>query len=183
MHLWWPRCLGVATGRPFRHRMNVVHLSIPGFWELLENLWAGKAEEAAIRGWDEETLFFKSLEGTRKVDRCYGKRRALERKEKISRLQLRLARAHVALESTPDEPIAQREVMEAREILSSFDTARAAWVEQILEDRWLAAGDRGTQMSFQTFRIKSLHSQTNPGSRRCRREHCHYQDGYGPHHH
>lgn len=67
----------------------MAHLLNPSFRERLVNLWAEREEAAHVRGWDKEKLFFKCMEGTRKVDRCYGKRRALERKERMLHLQAR----------------------------------------------------------------------------------------------
>lgn len=39
-----------------------------------------------------------------------------------------------------------------RELLSDFDVAKAIWVDQILQERWLQDGDKGSKLFFKTFR-------------------------------
>lgn len=132
--------------------MNVAHLSILGFCERIENLWAAKNLEAQRLGWDQQKLFFKCLEGTRKVDRCFGKRRVQQRKERIDRLQHCLASAQLALEGNPESLRLQQAVAEARVALEAFDKAKADWVDQILQEKWLTEGDRGTKMFHKSFK-------------------------------
>lgn len=39
--------------------------------------------------------------------------------------------------------------------MDAVEKERATWVEQILQERWLAEGDRGTQLFFKTFKSMS----------------------------
>lgn len=89
------------------------------------------------------------------MDRCWGKRRASERKARVNTLQARLAAAQTALETLPDSVILQTEVQTAIDHLSSFEKEKAQWTDQILQERWLAEGDRGTRLFFKSFKNMS----------------------------
>lgn len=138
--------------RPSRHRMNANHLHNPAFRERIAALWAERRAVAVEKNWNEEQLFLSCMRGTRAVDRCWGKRRAKEHKALALALRERLARAQLALEQSPDSAHLQTEVLEATEHLTNFDKEKATWVDQIIQDRWLADGDRGSKLFFKTFK-------------------------------
>lgn len=111
--------------RPSGHRMNAHHLTNPVFRERIVALWAERTacaiETGIEKNWTEEQLFLSCMRGTRTMDRCWGKRRAKERKAQAVALQERLARAQLALEQAPSFDRLQTEVHEATEHLKAFD--------------------------------------------------------------
>lgn len=143
---------GDGNHRPSGHRMNAAHLLNPAFRERIVELWEERKVKAAAENWTADKLFLSSLRGTRAVDRCWGKRRAEERKARLNSLRSNLARAQTALEATPTSIHSQAEVQVAVERLCSFEKEKASWVDQILQERWLADGDRGTTLFFKSFK-------------------------------
>lgn len=89
---------GMGTRRPSRHRLNTSHLLVPDFQERIKNLWTEREAGAAVGGLDPEHLFESCLAGVRSINWCWGKRRALERRARVSQLQGILRRAQRALE-------------------------------------------------------------------------------------
>lgn len=85
--------MGDSGRRPSSHRMNAAHLCSQEYRDRIEALWAERKVTAAARGWTDEQLFLSCMRGTRAVDRCWGKRRASERKARLMALQTRLAGA------------------------------------------------------------------------------------------
>lgn len=144
--------LSDSTRRPSGHRLNVAHLKCPAFRERITALWNERKIEAADRNWSKEDLFQSCMKGTRTLDRCWGKRRALERKARHSALQDRLTKAQLALEAAPEVPALQQEAHVAADLVRSLEKEKAAWVDQILQERWMAEGDRGTKLFFKSFK-------------------------------
>lgn len=151
--------IGDNTRRPSGHRLNAAHLQNPEFRDRIAALWAERGEVARDRGWDAEKLFLSCMQGTRTVDRCWGKCRAAERKAREVALQSRLSRAQAALEGAPASISLQLEVQEVVALLSSFDKEKAEWVDTILQERWLKDGDRGTKLFFKNFKNMSSAKQ------------------------
>lgn len=151
--------VGDNTRRPSGHRLNAAHLNNPAFRERISALWAERKEVAVARNWSEEKVFQSCMKGTRILDRCWGKRRAVERRAHLTALQARLARAQLALEASPSDSILQQEVQVAVELLGSFEKDNATWVDQVLQERWISEGDRGTRLFFKSFKSMSKGKQ------------------------
>lgn len=94
----------------------------------------------------------KCLEGARRIDRCWGKRRAKERRQRLEGLQHALTTAQLRLERSPDDPFIQAEVDAARENLTQFNSAKARWVDSVIQARWMEDGDRGSKLFYKSFR-------------------------------
>lgn len=122
--------------RPSIFCMNIAHLASPVYVARVQELWAAR-EVRATSGWDTEHLFNKCLQGTRSIDRAWGKSKARERKAHSTELQAMLARAQVALEGDPDDPGLQLAVQHllATKGLNNFDKAKAQWVEHTIQAR------------------------------------------------
>lgn len=103
--------------------MNAAHLQNPAFRDQIVALWNERSTVATTQSWSDKKLLLSCMRGTRAVDRCWGKRRAVERKARAIALQARLASAQVALESAPDSSRLQTEVQAAVELLCSFEKA------------------------------------------------------------
>lgn len=86
---------------PSRHRLNTAHLKYPAFVERMQMMWIDHVNWATMKGWDAGKTLAYCLRGANQVDRCWGKRRAIERRKRVAGLQTRLARAQIALESNP----------------------------------------------------------------------------------
>lgn len=70
---------------------------------------------------------------------------------RIDILQDHFKRAQVALEQYPDSPSVQ-ELNDAKEMLQTLDRGRATWVDQVLQARWIADGDRASKLFFKSFK-------------------------------
>lgn len=83
--------------------------------------------------------------------------KAAERKARGLALQTDLARAQRALEAAPESITLQSDVKEATDRLGFFDKDKAAWVDQILQERWLEDGDRGSSSKHsRACRLQSI---------------------------
>lgn len=153
-------CLAATTRRPSRFRLNTAHLRCPEYVQRIKSMWELKQEEAATRGMDTETLFNSCLKSTRAIDRAWGKRKATERRAKLALLQSRLTVAQLALELHPEQIDLQQAVQIALENLTAFDKAKAEWVEQSIQSRWLADGDRCSKLFFKSFKGLSASSRS-----------------------
>lgn len=68
-------------------------------------------------------------------------------------------RAQLALELNPNLPPQQRELAEARERLLALDNGLAKWVDQVIQEPWVVDGDRGSKLSFKSFRVMASSKQ------------------------
>lgn len=148
-----------ATPRPTRYRLNTAHLQNADFLSRIDNLWKDRERLAAQHGWDPDVLLAKCISGTGIVDRCWGKRRAKERKARLLGLRHCLAQAQQRLEANPGDEITQGEVQAAEECLTQFEKAKADWVDQTLQARWIMDGDKGTKLFFKNFRSLATSKQ------------------------
>lgn len=148
--------------RPSRHRMNSSHLFQPAYKERMRLLLEHYLAMGLQRNWEPELTLSRCLKGARKADRCWGKRRAKEKKERQLLLQARVHRAQLELEAQPDSPTLQQALMEAKSMLQALDKGLASWVDQVIQARWAADGDRCTKIFFKSFKslayTKHIHS-------------------------
>lgn len=77
-------------------------------------------------------------------------------------LQARVNRAQIALQLHPDSPSNQKELAEARDMLQSLETGAAAWVDQVMQARWVAEGDKCTKLFFKSFKSMASAKQIHP---------------------
>lgn len=117
---------GSPTQRPSWHRMSSTHLKDPAFVERMQTLWANEVRNGEAKGWDAEKILGSYLKCARQADRCWGKRKAKERRQRLENLQARVHRAQLALETQPDSPSLQRELGEAKELLTALDKGKVA---------------------------------------------------------
>lgn len=73
-------------------------------------------------------------------------------KARLTSLRNGLARAQSALETPPTSIPLQSVVQVAAELLCSFEKDKVSWVDQILQEWWLADGDRGMTLFFKSFK-------------------------------
>lgn len=72
----------------------------------------------------------------------------------------------LSLESDLHNAELQQKVFEARELLLIFNATHAKWVDQVIQARWMADGDRGTKLFYKSFKgmatAKEILSLLNP---------------------
>lgn len=153
---------GETQTRPSRHRMNSSHLLQPVFKDRIRRLLEQHLAKGLQKGWDPERILSRCLKGARKADRCWGKRRAKEKKQRQEILQARVQRAQLALEQNPDSIQHQLVLDQSREMLLALDKGLASWVDQVIQARWAADGDRCSKLFFKSFKSmassKKIHS-------------------------
>lgn len=115
-------------------------------------MWDRHAAIGNANGWDAEKTLASCLAGARVIDRCWGKRRALEKRSRWTRLQARLSLAQTSLERDPTSLDTQAEIAEISEQLNTLDSKQADWVERVMQARWLADGDKGSKIFFKSFK-------------------------------
>lgn len=113
-------------------------------------------EEGTRLGWEAERILAACLKGARRIDRTWGKRRALERRQRREILQSWVTRAQLALERHPESGSLQHELAEARETLQALDVGLASWMDKVMQARWISEGDKCSKVFFKSF--KSLAS-------------------------
>lgn len=113
---------------------------------------AGELERGVERGWTPFRTLNCCIKEAGRIDRCWGKRKARERRLRLERLQERLGRAQLALENSPDDDDCQMEVLAAGELLMEYSTHQARWVDFIIQSRWSTAGDRSTRLFYKFFK-------------------------------
>lgn len=146
---------GGHTCRPTRHRMSMAHLRDPTFVSRLVRSWELGVENGLARGWDPEKILHRCLIDAHRADRCWGKRRAKEKRQRREVLQARVKRAQIALEFQPDSPTIQLELREAREMLQALDHGMATWTDQVIQARWIADGDSSSKLFYKSFKSMS----------------------------
>lgn len=114
---------------------------------------------AQLKQWTPEEHLTSCLEGVRTLDRCWGKRRAAERRARLTALKGRLALAQDNLEGNPLDPEFQAFVRAAKQHLDLFALARAEWIDQTIQARWMGAGDRGSKLFFKNFKSLAASKQ------------------------
>lgn len=92
---------GELTRKPSRHRMNVAHLGSAEFRARLSCMWERQVEFGSISGWTVDKIMVNCLAQARLIERCWGKRRAIERRQRRACLLARLSRAQLAIERAP----------------------------------------------------------------------------------
>lgn len=150
--VWATLTLDNAPTRPSCHRVNASHFTHPEFKERITRMWEAEVIYGLTAGRCPALTLKRCLNSARKIDRCWGKRRAKERRQRLQALQQSLALAQLSLESAPDDPQLQTEVCSARETLAQFNSARARWVDLVIQARWMDDGDRGTKLFYKSFR-------------------------------
>lgn len=85
------------------------------------------------------------------IDRTWGKRRAQDKSAYREGLQAVVHRAQLALERNPDSRHIQVELVEAKERLKALDCGLASWIDQVIQERWAADGDRSTKLFFKSW--------------------------------
>lgn len=161
--------LGATSTRPSCHRMNTAHLMSEAFCDRIRALWAQRIELGEQSGWGAEETLASCLEGARNIDRCWGKRKAQERRQRLEILQAQVTRAQIALELHPDSPTSQRALTEAKEMLQSLECEKATSIDQVMQARWAGEGDICSKSFFKTFKsmatAKHIHSIIDPDGR------------------
>lgn len=132
--------------------MNPTHFSNATDKERITNMWAAGVQLGSTYGWAPTRTFHKCITEARKIDRCWGKRMAQERRQRLDSLQERLAAAQLHLETHPDDVEFQAEVLTAREFLHDFHATQAAWVDTVIQARWIAAGDKSSKLFYKQFK-------------------------------
>lgn len=104
------------------------------------------------------------------MDRCWGKRRAHERRLRLDGLQALVTNAQLDLERESDNCHLQVALAAAREALTTFNSTQAKWVDAVIQARWTEDGDRSTKLFFQAIQ-GSCSSKRHPRPEECRRGH------------
>lgn len=138
--------MGTTTVRPSCHRMNSAHLNDQNYCNRIRSLWEQQVKRGRRLGWEAEKTLASCFQGARRMDRTWGKRRALERRQRREALQDRVTRAQLALEIHPDNGTLQRELAEARERLQALDAGQATWVDKVMQAKWITEGDKCTKV-------------------------------------
>lgn len=155
-HVWADLSMGPLIRRPSCHKMNPTHFSNPVFKERIVNMWEAGIQRGAQRGWTPHRIFQTCIADARTIDRCWGKRMACERRIRLDALQSVVAAAQLELERDPENILHQAALATAREVLNSFTSMQARWVDSIIQARWAEDGDRCSRIFFKQF--KSLAS-------------------------
>lgn len=114
-------------------------------------MWDAVGQRGDALGWSPSATLEKCIGEAQKIDRCWGKRMARERRLRLEMLHAGLARAQLALEAGPDDATSQVNVTLAKEALLSFCAAQANWVELVMQSRWLMEGNTGLSSSTNRF--------------------------------
>lgn len=138
--IWATLSLDNAPSRPSCHRMNASHFNHPEFKERISRMWEAEVNRGLVAGRSPDLTLKKCLQSAQKIDRCWGKRRALERRQRLQTLQYNLTSAQLLLERAPADPILQAGVSTAWEALTHFNSAKARWVDTVIQARWMETG-------------------------------------------
>lgn len=150
--VWADLTMGPRVQRPSCHQMNPSHFSNPAFKDRIINMWERGVARGLVCGWAPHHTLQICIGEARKIDRCWGKRMAQERRLRLDALQNLVAEAQITLEGDPDNALHQTALQVARENLNSFNSAQARWVDSIIQARWIKAGDKSSQIFYHQFK-------------------------------
>lgn len=88
-------------------------------------MWADGIHRGTTRGWAPHRTLKTCLAEARKIDRCWGKRIAQERRLRLQTLQDLVAAAQLNLELDPDNTTHQASLITAREALNTLNSMQA----------------------------------------------------------
>lgn len=115
-------------------------------------MWEAVELKGIIQGWSPAVTLQKCIGQARRIDRCWGKRMAKEKRLRLDGLQACLAGAQLALESNPLDAATQLNLTTRKEDLLTFCVAQANCVEMVMQARWTMEGDRGTTLFYKSFK-------------------------------
>ncbi|CAM6090846.1 unnamed protein product [Calypogeia fissa] len=99
------------------------------------------------------------LRKAKKIVRCRGKRKALERRLRENILRDNFSRAQLGLEADPQSAEAQVQFQKTADSLQDFEREKARWVDETLQAWWISDGDKCSKIFFKTFKGLSMNTE------------------------
>lgn len=151
-----PVWVNLSLSRSLRHSslfcMNPCHFTHPEYKARISAMWETNLALGLAKGWPPLVTMSKCIRAAGRIDRCWGKRRALEKRQCLEHLQQLLGAAQLCLEADPENAALHMKVFEARELLLVFNATHAKWVDQVIQARWMADGNRGSKLFYKSFK-------------------------------
>lgn len=164
--VWANLKVGRPERRPSRFRMNTSHFTDELYKARITLMWEAGILRGEARGWSPTNILKACTKEAGIIDRCWGKRKARERRIRLESLQDGLTCAQLRFEEDPSNAESQMKVLEAREHLLGFCANQAKWTDYVIQSKWLAEGDRGTKIFYKTFKSmateKEIHELFSP---------------------
>lgn len=115
-------------------------------------MWKREEELAAESDDPPELTLDRCLAKAAKIVRHWGKEKA--KLKKLQETQLRSTYS-TAQQNMPQDPILQANLSTAAQALHDLENTRAAWMDSVIQARWMADGDRCTRLFFKSFQHMS----------------------------
>jgi hypothetical protein len=132
--------------------MNTTHLADIALQKRVTDLWAQEERKATIQKIAHQVKLARGIRNSKKLTRCWGKRKAARRREKGARLRKCLGNAQLRLEQNPQLLEAQTELDHASDRVTEHDRQQDRWREEILQARYIEEGDKCSKIFFKSFR-------------------------------
>lgn len=142
-----------------QHRMNSSHHSDPIFQERLAEVWNSTEERGLNSGISEDIILFRCLRKARRLDRWWGKKKAKERQLQRILLQERVRQAQLHLEADPQDLERQAVLQLALEDVSNLEAEKSAWMDFVMQSRWITGGEKCSKTFFQSFKGIAMDSE------------------------
>ncbi|CAM6098067.1 unnamed protein product [Calypogeia fissa] len=113
-----------------RFRMNNSHVVDPAVQSRVIAMWDAEVLQAADSMEALDTTLNRCIKKARKIVRCWGKHRVKDRQAWGHTLRQMLHADQVTLEHNPPDSIAQEALPSASDVVKTFDTDKARWMDQ-----------------------------------------------------
>ncbi|KAL3697678.1 hypothetical protein R1sor_011754 [Riccia sorocarpa] len=149
----------LQIGPIIRHKkssygMNVDALQDHTLQQNLTQLWKQWQRKHEVAGTPALLTLKSCIKRAAKYCQLWGKKMAAKRKEKHTRLSLKVQGLSLQLQADPTNIFTQLKLDEARTELNAWESEKARWIQRHLDRRWEDDGERSSKLFFNSIKAR-----------------------------